>query len=129
MKLSDYKGEEALDVLADIIEPVAFILADKEIREMRETAAKEKKTIPMIKYITPAIKNHKKEIIQILARLENKTPEEYEAEISLVTLPMQVLELINDPEIQKLFTSQSQSPETPSASSGSVTESTEAKGN
>lgn len=136
MKLSDYKGEEALDVLADIIEPLTFILADEDIQKMRveeqkrrEEAIKNKtpfRSTPLIKYVTPAIKNHKPEIIQVLARLNNQTPEEYTAGLSLVTLPMQVLEFINDPEIQKFFTSQSQSLETPSASSGSVTENTEA---
>ena len=139
MRLSDYKGEEALDVLADIIEPLTFILADEEIQKMRqedqkrrEEAVKNKKpfrSTPMIKFVTPAIKNHKPEIIQVLARLNNQTPEEYTANLSLVTLPLQVLEFINDPEIQAFFTSQSQSPETPSASSGSATENTEAKGN
>lgn len=129
MRLSDFKGEEALDVLADIIEPMTFILADEEIQKMRKEAAEKKKAVPYIKFVAPAIKNHKAEIIQVLARLQNQTVEEYKADLSLATLPMQVLEFINDPEIQKFFTSQSQSPETQSASSGSVTESTEAKGN
>lgn len=129
MRLSDFKGEEALDVLADIIEPMTFILADEEIQKMRKEAAEKKINLPYIKFVTPAIRNHKPEIIQILARLQNQTVEEYTAGLSLATLPMQVLEFINDPEIQKFFTSQSQSPETQSASSGSVTESTEAKGN
>ena len=31
MKLSEIKGERALEVLADLIEPVAEILGDKEI--------------------------------------------------------------------------------------------------
>jgi transaldolase len=108
---------------------MTFILADEEIQKMRKEAAEKKINMPYIKFVTPAIRNHKAEIIQILARLQNQTVEEYKAGLSLATLPMQVLEFINDPEIQKLFTSQSQSPETPSASSGSVTESTEAKGN
>ena len=78
MKLSDYKGEEALDVLADIIEPVTFILADADIQKMRaeeqkkREAAERNKTpyrsAPMISYVKPAIKNHKKEIIQNSAR-------------------------------------------------------------
>ena len=32
-KLSEYKDEEALDLLADIIEPVAFIFSDSEFIE------------------------------------------------------------------------------------------------
>ena len=127
MKLSDYKGEEALDVLADIIEPITFILADKDIQKMKEEAEKNKKPLPMISYVKPAIKNHKAEIIQILARLENQTPEEYKETLSLATLPVQVLEFLNDPEIQKLFISQSQTSTEQLASSGSVSENTEAR--
>lgn len=139
MRLSDFKGEEALDVLADIIEPMTYILADEDIQKMkaeeqkrREEAIRNKtpfRSTPLIKYVTPAIKNHKPEIIQILARLNNQTPEEYTADLSLATLPLQVLEFINDPEIQKFFTSQSQSPTEQSASSGSVMENTEAEEN
>lgn len=129
MRLSDFKGEEALDVLADIIEPITYILADKDIQKMRKEAAEEKKALPMISYVKPAIKNHKTEIIQILSRLNNQTPEEYEENLSLATLPVHVLELINDPEIQKLFISQSQTSAEQLASSGSVSENTEAKEN
>ena len=127
MRLSDFKGEEALDVLADIIEPLTFIIADNDIQKLIDESKDKEKQVPMIKYVTPAIKNHKTELIQILARLQNQSVEEYKENLSLVTLPMQVLEFINDPEIQKFFTSQSQSTETPSASSGSATENTEAK--
>ena len=123
MRLSDYKGEEALDVLADIIEPLTYILSDDEIQQLQKSEVPQ----PIIKFVKPAIKNHKKELIQILARLNNEAPEEYEQKVNLITLPMQVLELINDPEIQSLFQSQSQIQLTPLASSGSVTENTEAE--
>ena len=126
MKLSDFKGEEALDVLADIIEPLTYVLADEEIQEMRKKAQEAKQPLPYIKYVTPALRNHKPEIIQILARLERKTVDEYKETMNLLTLPMQVLDLISDPEIQSLFQSQSQIPVTPLASSGSVLENTEA---
>lgn len=124
MKLSDYKGEEALDVLADIIEPLTMIIADGEIQELTK-----QKKVPPIKYVKPAIKNHKREVIEILARLNKQSPEDYEKTMTLFTLPLQVLEFINDPEVQNLFTSQIQNLETPFADSGSVTENTEAKGN
>jgi hypothetical protein len=73
MRLSDFKGEEALDVLADIIEPMTFILADEEIQKMRKEAAEKKINMPYIIFVTPALRNHKPEIIQILARLQNQT--------------------------------------------------------
>ena len=123
MRLSDYKGEEALDVLADIIEPLASILTDEEIQEM----SKKKPAPPSIAFIKPAIKNHKKELIQILARLENEPVEEYEAKVNLLTLPAQILDIINDPEIQKLFHSQEKSQITSLASSSPAMENTEAE--
>lgn len=123
MKLSDFKGEEALDVLADIIEPLTSILSDKEIQ-----ALSKKKNTPVMKFVKPAIKNHKKELIEVLARLNRQTVEEYEKNVSLVTLPMQVLELINDPEVQSLFHSQEESRITSLASSSPAMENTEAEG-
>ena len=123
MKLSDYKGEEALDVLADIIEPLAMIISDKEIQELSK-----QKNVPAVRFIKPAIKNHKKELIQVLARLENQPVEEYEKTITIFTLPSQVLDLINDPEVQSLFRSQERSKLTSLASSSPAMESTEAEG-
>ena len=34
MKLSEYQGEAALDILADLIEPAGEIMSDKEIGEV-----------------------------------------------------------------------------------------------
>ena len=123
MRLSDFKGEAALDVLADIIEPLANILADKEIQ-----ALSKKENTPVIAMVKPAIKNHKKDLIEILARLDEKPVDEYEKTMSLLTLPKQVLELLNDPEVQSLFQSQGQITQNSFADSTSAMESTEANG-
>lgn len=119
MRLSDFKGEEAIDVLADIIDPITTILTDSEIQ-----ALSKKKDVPPIAYVKPMLKNNKQEIIEILARLNNKSVEEYTKSLSLITLPAQVMDLINDPELQKLFLSQEQSES--NASSTPATETTEA---
>ena len=103
MMLSDFKDDEALDVLADILEPTAGILADEEIQKMRN--AKENR----IKIVAYAIRHHKQEIIEILARLDCTPVEEYH--VNAVTLPIKLLELVNDPEVQILFTQQSQETE------------------
>lgn len=84
MRLSDYKGEEALDVLADIIEPLTAIFADEEFRDLTK-----QKNTPVVKFVKPMIKNHKKELIEVLARLENKPVEEYKQGLTLMTLPLQ----------------------------------------
>jgi len=118
MKLSDIKGEEALDVLADIIEPAAEIMADKQIANMVRA------NVPKIKIIKPMIKNHKTQIIEILARIDGKEIDEYKNMMTLTTLPMRLIEFMNDPQMAEVFHSQVQSSQ--SASSGLVTESTEA---
>lgn len=126
MKLSDFKGEEALDVLADIIEPLSSILGDEEMREVAKDGAEKGKKVPPIVYIKIALKKHKKEVIEVLARLENKPVQEYKKEVNLMTLPMALLSLVNDPEIQNLFTLQGQTEITQLASSGPAMENTEA---
>lgn len=110
MKLSDYKGEAAIDLLADIMEPMAIILADKEIQNLyfaKDEKGNRIRNAP-IKYVKPMLKNHKKEVIEILARVEGIPVEEYREQCNVITLPMQILEFINDKEIQNLFTSQRQ---------------------
>ena len=60
MKLSDIKGEAALDVLAEVIEPAVEIMADPIIKQLAADDA------PKVKFLKPIIKGHKKEIIQIV---------------------------------------------------------------
>lgn len=122
MRLSDYKGEAALDVLADIIEPLTAVLADPELQELAKAENKS-----MIKYARPMLKNHKAEIIEILARLENEPVDEYKDKITILTLPAKLLEFLNDPEVQALFQSQHQSAVEPLPNFGAATENTGAK--
>lgn len=114
MKLSEIKGEQALDVLADLLEPVTEIMTDKAVALLYQTGHR-------MKAVKHAIKNHKKAVIEILAVMDGKDPETYEPKV--VTLPMRFVELFNDKDFVSLFQSQAQTTET---SSGSATESTEA---
>lgn len=93
MRLSDIKGERALDVIADLIEPVSEILIDDRVR-----TAFGGDRLELVRII---LKEHKKQIIEILAILDGEDPATYE--ISLVTLPAKILELLNDPELATLF--------------------------
>ena len=101
MKLSDYKGEEALEVLADIIDPITEIVQDNKLVEAIKAASADKEAIAQL--IKPILKDHKKEIIEILAALEREKPEEYAKRLTLLTLPAKLIELFNDPDIQQLF--------------------------
>lgn len=117
MRPSEIEGEQALDVLCEMMEPAATIMADPEIRDMY------KAKVPRIKIIIKAIQNHKKEVIQIMAASEMTPVEEYH--FNLVTLPRKLLELVNDPSVRDLFTSQGQTGD--AKSSGSVSANTEEK--
>lgn len=112
MRLSDIKGEKALDVLADILEPLAEIAQDKEF-----TSNLGKDTGKAIKHV---LKEHKKAIITMLAIINEEDVETYEP--SLLTLPALLLDIFNDPEVIRLFQSQVQITE--STSSGLATENT-----
>ena len=100
MRLSDIKGEQALDTLADILEPASEILADEQVKEISKSGQ------PKLKLAAYIIKNHKKSVIEILARLDGCEPEEYS--FSLLSLPKKVMDLLTDPELKDLFTSQAQ---------------------
>lgn len=114
MKLSEYKGEQALDMLADLIEPAAAIMADKEISNAV------KANLPKIKIVKTAIKNHKPEVIEIMAILDGEDPKDYAEKVTLFTLPAKLLEILNDPDLMSLFTLQGQNKG--ETNSGSATE-------
>lgn len=115
MKLSDYKGEDALEVLAELIEPAAEVFGDPEFRKIYNSG-------PKVKAVKYALKQHKEPILYMLATLDGESPETYRP--GLLTLPAKLLEILNDPELVSLFQSQAQS--TDKTSSGPATENTEA---
>ena len=110
MKLSEYQGEDALDVLADLIEPAGEIMSDKQIGDV----FKENR----FRAIGLAIKNHKKAVMQIMATMDGVPVEEYKCNV--FTLPVKILELLNDPDIVQLFTYQGQTGDADSSGSASA---------
>lgn len=118
--VSDIQNEDAIELLAEIIEPAAEILADKDMRRMLSEKGIKKSHI-----VSCALKNHKTHVIEILAALEGVEPAEYKGNILSIT--KQCLELLNDKEISAFFQS-ALAEEMGSASSGSATESTEGSG-
>ena len=110
MKLSEYQGEAALDILADLIEPVGEIMSDKEIGEVFKKNR--------FKAVGLAIKNHKRAVMQILATMDGVSVDEYKCNV--FTLPVKILEILNDPELVQLFTYQGQTGDANSSGSASV---------
>ena len=109
MKLSEFKDDAALDLIADIIEPATEILADPAIKE-----AFSRSKMAAIKV---AIKSHKNAIREIVARRDGKNAEEYH--FTALSLPVKLLSLLNDPDLQQLFTSSGQKEDVTACSSAS----------
>lgn len=102
MRLSELKGADALNVLADLIEPVGEIMTDKEILVQLKRGGNKFAGISL------ALRNHPDAVISILATLEGQTAEAYTETLTVGSLPLKLLELLNDPTVVQLFFSQGQ---------------------
>lgn len=113
-KLSEYKDEESLDLLADLLEPCTELFSDKAL-----VAVIRKET--RIKAIQYAIKNHKKEVVEIMAILNGVPAKDFH--YNVFTLPMMVLEVFNDKDLTDFLLQQGKMAS--ESHFGSVTENTE----
>ena len=103
MKLSDIKGDRVLDVIADIIDPIANVVQDKDVAAMfkREAVpegmdARDFFAKRMCKGLPVLFKGHKADIIAIMAAIEGVTPEQYAASLDFPKLFTDVMELVTD---------------------------------
>lgn len=94
-KFTEIKGEEAIDVLAEILVPITSIVNDDEVRAGFETN--------VASCVSIALKKHKDEIIDILAVINGKPRDKTLKEIDLLTLPAYLIDILNQPSIQSLF--------------------------
>ena len=117
-KLSEYKDEQALDLLADVFEPAVNILTDEDFAKAFDSGRR-------IDAIKIAIKNHKPEVMTVLAAMEGVPVDEFHC--SIFTLPMRLGEVISEimknPEVMAFFTQQGKKKS--ETAFGSATESTE----
>lgn len=103
MKLSVIKGDRVLDVIADIIDPIANMVQDKDVAAMFEYEAvpegmeardffakRMRKGLPIL------LKNHKADIIAVMAAIEGVTPGQYAASLDFPKLLTDVMELVTD---------------------------------
>jgi hypothetical protein len=92
--LSEIKGDEAFDVLVDMIDPISEIIADEEIKKARTEGVSKLKLGRLL------LKNHRGAVKTIIRALGDDPNE-----VSVISLPINILKLLNDPEITRLFTS------------------------
>lgn len=103
MKLSDIKGDRVLDVIADIIDPIANMVQDKDVAAMfkREAVpdgmdARDFFAERMCKGLPVLLKGHKADIIAIMAAIDGVTPEQYAESLDFPKLFTDVMELVTD---------------------------------
>lgn len=113
MKLNEIKNEQAIEVLADMFDPIIEIASDEQV----VSAARGNNKVLMVKHI---LKDHSRAVFELMALSEGVPVEEYECDI--LTLPIKLLDLFNRPEFGFLFQSQGQ--KTEDTSFGSATENT-----
>jgi len=112
MKLSDFKDEKAIEVVAKLMEPIGHIAANTE-----NAKAKEKNGL---EFVSALLRSNKKDVMSMLAILDDKDPAEYHCNAASVV--KDIINMLNDPELMELFGVQSMIP----ASSGSALENIEA---
>lgn len=111
MKLSEIKGEKTLDVIAELIEPVANIVRDKDIDIFQRVELPEGEDAKaftaerLIKGVPQLLKNHKRDLITILAAVQCVEREEYAAQLNLAKLFKDATEILKDEEFIELFIS------------------------
>lgn len=120
-KLSEFKDDEAMDVLAEILEPAYNLIKDNDFK-VAMRGDKEKGILPnRLDAVKVAVTKHRKDVVKMMAVL-NETPVE-EFHYNLLTLPTMMLEMLNDKELIHFFSYKSETDlETPS---GSAMENTE----
>lgn len=112
MRLSDIKGERTLDVIAEIIDPIANIADDEEVsglfkrEKLPEGVTVKSFLLKRVRQHLPLLlKNHKGDIIAILSAIEGVDPAEYEGMLNLVKLVKDCTELLTDEAFEVLFIS------------------------
>lgn len=116
MTLSEVRGEAALELLADVMEPASVILDDDEVKASFRVEKNKFRTASIV------LKRHKKEMLEILAAV-NMTPiEDYRP--NLYEVMKSTISVLSDPGLTDFFVSQA--PKKAAGSSGPASESTEA---
>lgn len=126
MKLSDVKGDRTLELIAEIIDPIANIAEDPKAAELfrrdklPEGTDAKKFLLNRARRCAPVLlKDHKTDVIAILAAVEGVPASAYASKLNLVKLLKDCTELLTDEAFGVLFISaQSETP------SGSVQENT-----
>lgn len=118
MTFAKLKGEDALDLFADIIDLADDIRREDEFMEM---CRDKDNTFKAISYL---VRHRKAEVAALLARLEGAEPDEYRCDVFV--LPKALMALLHDPDAAPFFSLISEVIRNIRASSGAASGTTEA---
>lgn len=115
-RLSDYKGDDAIELWADLLESITKILSDKAVADTVKGGK------PVLMIAREILKTHKNDATKILLRIDNSPINGLNILLRLAGL---IEEISESEEIKSFFGFPVPSVKTDNGSSGSVTESTE----
>lgn len=118
MRLSEFKDEKGVEVVARLLVPISKIGSNPQNAAAKKAATENGGT--MLDFASAMLQNSPRDVMDMLAILDGKDPENYSC--SAASVLMDIFNMISDPELMALFGLQRQTP----ASSGSASETTEA---
>lgn len=96
MKISEYKNKDAINLLADLLDPVSKIVADTEFVKMANDPSTTK--IQLIQYI---MRKHGGPLIEMLAIIDGVPVDKYE--VSAIDIPKKLVAIMNDTGLASFF--------------------------
>lgn len=112
MKLSDIKGADVFDVIADCIVPITNIASDEKAMALFKKQVVPKGTdvrAVAIKRLAagvpPLMRDHKDDLVAILAAVNLTPVDEYAKELTMGKLIADLADLVGDPMFADFFTS------------------------
>lgn len=100
MKISNLRGEDAIDKMADLIEPITAIASDKDFEKLY-------KSKPLVFSVQHCLKHHKNEILEILAIINCEDPDYFNPKFW--EIPKMIFDVLDDENVKSLFLSQQMS--------------------
>ena len=98
MRLSEFNGEKAIEVVADLLVPIGNMIATLANSEAKDRG--------VLKFASEMLKNNTKDAMEILAILADEPVESYTC--TGVTVLKDMLNVLSDPDLLELFGLQSQ---------------------
>ena len=95
--LQDYKGAEAIEIWADILEPAARVMQDPKVKE-----AFNAKNIKAMELATYLLREHSEDIAEILLAIDETPLTGANAVVRALDL---VVSIVNDPDTASFFSS------------------------